>query len=634
MAGFLLTSTIAMAALLAVYYLLLQSEKMHRFNRFYLLVAVVFALAVPFITIPVYKEAPAPKPQPVATAKPQVVQPQELPQAFAPHVAQQLPQPAAPAQKIDYRPVLWSLYGLGVLFFALRFMLNIRGLYRLAMRSQRVRINGAVLVLLNNCPMPYTFMRYIFVCKKEYEGKTISHELLAHETTHVRQHHTLDILFIEAVKTALWFNPFVYAFKNAMQLNHEFLADEKTLNQFNNIPTYQQMLLDRATPHSYHLLASSINFSVTKKRFVMMTKTTSRTKGIVLKTAMVPVAAALLYFLSTETVLYAKNPGTATPAILSKQTAVGILPQLPDTPGEATITNPKAPADSLVGDTRRDEYFKGVRIVIDDELRSVHINTPYEKLALEHKRFYLNDVPEKKVIKTVSKEDFDFTLNHNPENSVYYIDEKKVPREEVLKYKREDFVSMGFKMQGKSGPDGKMTEQFQMFIFTRPFYEKNMLHLHDRYPDKTYTIKVTGTPIDTTTDGIAEANTRDTSGKTAYEREEEANAEKLKADRYDYVSELAERNKNISPQFPGGSDEFEAYVNGRLKLPDAYKGKTIRVLYSVNTDGTLSEVSCPGVDDAIEKEIVALFEASPRWIPAQKNGKAIKISSSFKFNTK
>ena len=39
-----------------VYYLLLEKEKMHVFNRFYLLFGLVFSMVIPFITIEVIEE--------------------------------------------------------------------------------------------------------------------------------------------------------------------------------------------------------------------------------------------------------------------------------------------------------------------------------------------------------------------------------------------------------------------------------------------------------------------------------------------------------------------------------------------------------------------------------------------------
>ncbi|CAM2822155.1 hypothetical protein [Flavobacterium frigoris] len=58
MIDFLLKSTISLCVLLAVYHLALEKEKMHQFNRFYLLFSIVFSLSIPFITIEVIQEIP------------------------------------------------------------------------------------------------------------------------------------------------------------------------------------------------------------------------------------------------------------------------------------------------------------------------------------------------------------------------------------------------------------------------------------------------------------------------------------------------------------------------------------------------------------------------------------------------
>jgi hypothetical protein len=54
MTEFLFKSTFAMAVLLGLYYILFEREKMHRFNRFYLLSSLIFSLALPFITVITY----------------------------------------------------------------------------------------------------------------------------------------------------------------------------------------------------------------------------------------------------------------------------------------------------------------------------------------------------------------------------------------------------------------------------------------------------------------------------------------------------------------------------------------------------------------------------------------------------
>jgi hypothetical protein len=68
---------------------------------------------------------------------------------------------------------------------------------------------------------------------------------IVHTRTHAcDSKHTLDILFIELLKTVFWFNLFLF-YKKKPQLNHEFLADEKVVNSYNNVPFYQSLLLQR-----------------------------------------------------------------------------------------------------------------------------------------------------------------------------------------------------------------------------------------------------------------------------------------------------------------------------------------------------------------------------------------------------
>ncbi|WP_288881536.1 M56 family metallopeptidase [Pedobacter panaciterrae] len=52
----------------------------------------------------------------------------------------------------------------------------------------------------------------------------------AHETVHVKQFHTLDILLIELIGVFFWFNPIIYYYRNSLKLIHEYLADEHAAN--------------------------------------------------------------------------------------------------------------------------------------------------------------------------------------------------------------------------------------------------------------------------------------------------------------------------------------------------------------------------------------------------------------------
>jgi hypothetical protein len=152
------------------------------------------------------------------------------------------------------------------------------------------------IVLIENKTLPYSFFKYIFVNRSDYENGKIEKELIIHEQTHCLQYHSVDILIIELVKIVLWFNPILWLFRKAIQLNHEFLADNYVLST-NNLSDYQNTLINLVFRNNSTYLASNFNYSLTKKRLIMMTK--NKSKNIAFKFAMVPILAALiLYFIS------------------------------------------------------------------------------------------------------------------------------------------------------------------------------------------------------------------------------------------------------------------------------------------------------------------------------------------------
>jgi hypothetical protein len=58
--------------------------------------------------------------------------------------------------------------------------------------------------------------------------------------------------------------------------NHEFLADENVVNSNYGIKSYQHLILDEIIYHQNYQLTHQFNFNNTKKRFIMMTKSTSK----------------------------------------------------------------------------------------------------------------------------------------------------------------------------------------------------------------------------------------------------------------------------------------------------------------------------------------------------------------------
>ncbi len=283
MSGFLIKSTITLLVLLAVYYLFLEKEKIHVFNRFYLLFSLVFSMVLPFITIEVIQE---------------IEQPTVIPGNI-----QILQGSAVILEETNYLAIgLWSLYAAVSLVLAVRFFSNIIKISSKMKSNTPIDYKNAKLILVSEKTVPHTFLNTIFINETEYNNREIEAELYTHELTHVTQKHTLDILFIELLKTVFWFNPILAFYKKAIQLNHEFLADEKVVNSYNNVPFYQSLLLSKANENQTFYLASNLNYLITKKRLLMMTKTTSKTEALLKKAMLMPIVATLLFLLCTKVV--------------------------------------------------------------------------------------------------------------------------------------------------------------------------------------------------------------------------------------------------------------------------------------------------------------------------------------------
>ncbi|MHA3787007.1 M56 family metallopeptidase [Flavobacterium hauense] len=442
MTDFLFKSTLSMAVLLGLYYILFEREKMHCFNRFYLLGALVLAIAVPFITVITYI--------------------QEIPSSNATTITTTTSVSKALAeQPTDYLFYIGcTIYSIVTITLAIRFIRNIISFFKRANSNPSVIMGKAKLVLLEEKILPHTFLNYIFVNLEEYEAKMIEDELYTHELTHVKQKHTFDILFIEALKIVFWFNPLLYCYKKAIQLNHEFLADEKVIDSTANTVYYQKLLLEKATVGTTFSMASNLTFSLTKKRFVMMTKTTSTVKAGFLKLAIAPVITALMILLCVETI------------------AQEALSNIPDKKQETPAAK----------DKRRDTYYAGVRMIIEDKTRKITIDKLYEELTMEQKREYLFYVPIAKVKKSPTGKELEEYKNKS--KYAIWIDGKNVDNLVLNKYKNTDFVYVTGSPVYKNAQTKQHPQPFQFNLYTNAYFDKNLKYEHLKYPSKVLKLSV------------------------------------------------------------------------------------------------------------------------------------------------
>jgi hypothetical protein len=163
--------------------------------------------------------------------------------------------------------------------------------------------------LLKEDTIPYSFLKYIFIAESDLENGKFTDAVFEHEQTHIMEKHSWDILFIEALLVPLWFHPGLYWAKETIKLNHEFIADEVALRNI-SLEKYESQLLAIMLSGQKYGLASSLNFSLTKKRFEMMKRKTMSKKSWIKILVLVPVVGALVYFFSERDTAQAEHIST------------------------------------------------------------------------------------------------------------------------------------------------------------------------------------------------------------------------------------------------------------------------------------------------------------------------------------
>lgn len=377
---YLLKSTICLGILFVFYKLLLENSSTHQFKRFYLLGSLVAALLIPLLTFTTYVE-PSPI-IPIFTLGSEQILATDT------------------KESINYWPiVLGTIYGIGVLFFSVKFFRNLFAIIQKIRQNPKYRNNHFINILLSEAVIPHTFLNYIFLNKQQFEIGEIPVEVMIHEEAHASQKHSLDIILIEIFKIVFWFNPLFYFLKTSIKLNHEFLADQAVLKNGIDTSTYQKLLLAFSTPNysSDNLtpsLAHSINYSSMKKRFSIMKTNTTR-RAILLRSLLIlPLLSFLIYGFSTTETVAVKYQTTDfnNEKPLLKVHVIGEKITVNDK--ETTISNFTAAVDAVTKSWNKNDYELYRLDIHEENISDVYrklINAAYRKTNLAKQSDYNRD---------------------------------------------------------------------------------------------------------------------------------------------------------------------------------------------------------------------------------------------------
>lgn len=168
--------------------------------------------------------------------------------------------------------IIFGLYTLIAFLLALKTIFDIIKI--LKMRSQPIvnYQNDIKIIELENSKAAFSFFNLLFIDPK-LPNRSI---IVKHELVHIKQKHSIDIVFFEIIRILNWFNPIVYILKNEIKLLHEYLADEETANTEIEKYDYALFLIQNSVGLQNLKLTNQIfGSSILKKRISMLTQNKS-----------------------------------------------------------------------------------------------------------------------------------------------------------------------------------------------------------------------------------------------------------------------------------------------------------------------------------------------------------------------
>jgi hypothetical protein len=188
----------------------------------------------------------------------------------------------------------WTAFALmiGAGILLLRFIVRYISFIRIRNRSKLISEDGIKIYQVDESIIPFSFGKSVFINSNLHTEDELR-EIVRHEFVHVRQNHTIDIIWAELLCIINWYNPFAWLLKRSIRQNLEFIADNKVVENGICKKQYQYLLL-KVIGNNQYSIATKFNFSSLKKRIAMMNKTKSARLQVGRFLFLVPVLAVIL----------------------------------------------------------------------------------------------------------------------------------------------------------------------------------------------------------------------------------------------------------------------------------------------------------------------------------------------------
>ena len=268
--------SICLALFYLVYALFLSGDTFHHLKRFYLLSAVIISILIP--QLPSNRISEKIEKSLISNNNVQTDY-SNYHDTFEKVVFGNVPVRFGAKSSTKGFPVnliLTVIYFIGLIYMSYKLFTNLLTIRKLVLSNSKEKHRGFYIVNLPEGYSSFTFFNYIFLNSKNLNRED-KERVLLHELEHYYQKHSVDIIFLEIIKSFLWFNPIIGLIKKSLVKTHECLADKRVISsKLENKEEYKSLLLKQYLSNIKIELAHPFNYSLIKFRINMMTKKESK----------------------------------------------------------------------------------------------------------------------------------------------------------------------------------------------------------------------------------------------------------------------------------------------------------------------------------------------------------------------
>jgi TonB family protein len=260
-----------------IYQFLLSRDKHFRFNRAFLLTGILFSLVLPLVSINVKATGVGTEAYmmlPVITIT------------------------AVQTESVNWLQEWWYIimvaYSAGFVLSAIRLIWQTVHIFRYLplLNSSRQKFDGYTIISTKGEIPTCSFFKFLFWDASVDLTDKEKAQILEHELAHIRQWHSIDILFIEILRVIFWFNPAIHFLKTGIAEVHEYLADKEAMKGV-GADQYSRLLSLQVFKSFDFALSNNFHKSQVLKRIYMLKA--SRGKSLWLNIAfLLPLVSVLI----------------------------------------------------------------------------------------------------------------------------------------------------------------------------------------------------------------------------------------------------------------------------------------------------------------------------------------------------